>query len=294
MLLPTLSMILRMAVKAAGLSRWGADDTTIVLAYCVTLGFISADMLWESYGLGKDLWTLSSDQITSFFQDFYILQCLYNCVITLVKTSILFMFLRIFPDQKFRLVVWATQIFNLTVGVIFLLISLFQCRPINLAWRFWTGENDGQCISIGHVGMVQGTIYVLMDVWMLILPATQVWGLNMKRRKKFAVMFMFSLGLFLTVVSIIRIVTIKDLSKYPLNPTVAIIPAGIWTNIEVYVAVFTANIPNIRQFIWGFIIRRSEKEGITETEPEASHEKSPRRPPKTLTMELNETMDQTP
>lgn len=78
----------------------------------------------------------------------------------------------------------------------------------------------------------------------------------------------------LTVVSIIRILTIKELTKYPLNSTgrhsptpsftrcadvvssAFIMPAAMWTDIEVYVAVFVACIPNTRQFIWGVILRR--------------------------------------
>lgn len=105
------------------------------------------------------------------------------------------MYLRIFPDEKFRRVVWGTHAFNFSVGFIFLLITLFQCQPINLAWNFWTGETEGHCISIEQTGMAQGAISITLDLWMLGLPATQIWGLNMKRRKKIAVMFMFSLGL---------------------------------------------------------------------------------------------------
>lgn len=105
------------------------------------------------------------------------------------------MYLRIFPDENFRRVVWGTHAFNFSVGFICMLITMFQCHPVNLAWTFWTGETEGHCISIKQIGMEQGSIGVALDLWMLGLPATQIWGLNMKRRKKIAVMLMFSLGL---------------------------------------------------------------------------------------------------
>lgn len=40
--LPTLSFVLRMVVKGARLSSWGADDTTIVVAYVSA----SAEISW--------------------------------------------------------------------------------------------------------------------------------------------------------------------------------------------------------------------------------------------------------
>ncbi|TDZ27798.1 hypothetical protein C8035_v008745 [Colletotrichum spinosum] len=127
--------------------------------------------------------------------NFFILQLTYHCLMTLVKASILFMFLRIFPGRKFRIILWATQVFNLMVGLAFVLATIFQCSPISLAWTFWTGDFEGHCINIGITGASQCAVNIVLDIWLLILPATQVRNLNIKRRRKLAYMLMFSLGL---------------------------------------------------------------------------------------------------
>ncbi|KAI8309824.1 Satratoxin biosynthesis SC1 cluster protein 4, partial [Colletotrichum sp. SAR11_59] len=52
---------------------------------------------------------------------------------------------------------------------------------------------------------------------------------------------------------------ILEFKKYPLNPTVAMMPSVIWSDIELYVGIFTACIPNLRQFFVRFILGQSEK-----------------------------------
>ncbi|KAK1845887.1 CFEM domain-containing protein [Colletotrichum chrysophilum] len=157
----------------------------------------------------------------NFFKAFYALQVLYHSCIDLIKASILFMYLRIFhlPGEKVRIILWATLILNILNGLIFIFVGLFQCQPISLAWTFWTGEAMGKCIDIVQLALAHAGINIALDVWMLIIPATQIWSMNLATKKKFAIMFMFGLGLFLTVVSCYRITQILEFKKYPLNPT---------------------------------------------------------------------------
>ncbi|KAF5484485.1 Satratoxin biosynthesis SC1 cluster protein 4 [Colletotrichum siamense] len=260
-ILPTLSVILRVVTKFARLSPWGWDDYTILVSYVILLGYVSLHFYLENNGAGKDLWTLNERQIMNFFKAFYALQVLYHSCIDLIKASILFMYLRIFhlPGEKVRIVLWVTLILNILNGLIFILVGLFQCQPISLAWKFWTGEVTGKCIDIVQLALAHAGINIALDVWMLIIPATQIWNMNLATKKKFAIMFMFGLGLFLTVVCCYRITQILEFKKYPLNPTVAMMPSVIWSDIELYVGVFTACIPNLRQFFVRFILGQSEK-----------------------------------
>ncbi|KAK6226428.1 cfem domain-containing protein [Colletotrichum tabaci] len=260
-LLPTLSMVIRIITKLARLSTWGLDDYTIIVAYILLLAYTSLHMYLEHNGAGRDLWTLSDHQITVYFKAFYALQTLYHSCIDMVKASILFMYLRIFhlPDEKIRVALWITMGINILSGLSFIFVGLFQCQPISLAWTFWTGEATGKCVDIVLLALSHAGINITLDLWMLILPATQIWGMNLAVRKKVAIMAMFSLGLFLTIVSIIRIPAILYFRQHPLNPTVAMMPSVIWSDIELNVGVFTASIPNIRQFVVRFILRQSDK-----------------------------------
>ncbi|TKW55229.1 hypothetical protein CTA1_9419 [Colletotrichum tanaceti] len=148
---------------------------------------------------------------------------------------------------------------NILSGLAFIFVSLFRCQPISLAWTFWTGKATGKCIGIVYVALSHAGINIALDLCMLILPATQIWGMNLARRKKIAVISMFSLSLFITIVSAIRIPALLDFRKDPLNPTVAMMPIVIWSGVELNVGIFIACIPSIRQFFVRFILGHSEK-----------------------------------
>ncbi|KZL74541.1 cfem domain-containing protein [Colletotrichum incanum] len=295
--LPTLSIILRIITKFARLSPCGLDDYTIFVAYLLLVAYTSLHVYLEHNGAGRDLWTLTDDQITTYFKAFYALQTLYHSCIDMIKASILFMYLRIFhlPDEKIRIALWITMGINFMSGIIFIFVGLFQCQPVSLAWTFWTGEATGKCIDIVQLALSHAGINITLDLWMLVLPATQIWGMNLALRKKIAIMSMFSLGLFLTVVSIIRIPAILDFRKEPLNPTVAMMPSVIWSDIELNVGIFTACIPNLRQFFVRFILGQSEKKKRL-TSIALSNSEDPKSMPKsqTLTQQLSEldTMDE--
>ncbi|KAF6805962.1 CFEM domain-containing protein [Colletotrichum plurivorum] len=298
--LPTLSIVLRMVVKVARLSTWGWDDYSILLAYAILVTYVSMHFYLEDNGAGRDLFTLTDRQITNFFKGFYVLQHLYHSCIDLIKASILFMYLRIFhlPDEKIRIVLWITQGVNLTNGLIFIFVGVFQCQPISLAWTFWTGEATGKCIDIVKLALAHASINIGLDVWILILPLTQIWTMNLARKKKIGIIFMFSLGLFLTIVSCIRVTAILQFRSQPLNPTVAMMPSVIWADIELYVGVFTACIPNLRQFFVRFILRKSEKKtrlssAVSGDQSTKNSMASRSRKPPTLAQQLSEidTMD---
>ncbi|GJC87571.1 hypothetical protein ColLi_10409 [Colletotrichum liriopes] len=50
---------------------------------------------------------------------------------------------------------------------------------------------------MASIALSHGGLNVALDVWMLVLPAVQIWGLNMRLREKLGYMSMFCLGFFL-------------------------------------------------------------------------------------------------
>lgn len=145
-------------------------------------------------GLGRDVWTLRFEQITSFGRYFYVMEFLYFAQVTLLKLSLLFFYLRIFPGRPVRKVIWGTVVFNSLFGFIFVTVAIFQCKPISHYWTKWHGETPGSCININALGWSNAAISITLDCWMLAIPLSQLARLKMTWIKKVSVALMFCVG----------------------------------------------------------------------------------------------------
>ncbi|WYZ39851.1 hypothetical protein EsH8_IV_000192 [Colletotrichum jinshuiense] len=246
--LPTFFIVVRVSNKWMKLSSWGWDDATIIGAYIVLAAFLPAAYLAEDSGAGRDIWTLKPDQITQFLLLFLIFGMLYMTCIALIKSSILFLYLRIFPDERFRKILWCTQVFNLLLWISFISTTFASCQPLNFFWNGWTKETEGKCFNLNAFAMCHGAINVALDFWILILPSTQVLGLRMQLKRKIGVLLMFGVGIFLTAVSAYRIKALLIFAT-SYNLTADSFQSSLWSHIELCVGIFVACLPSTRQ-LW--------------------------------------------
>lgn len=158
-----------------------------------------------NYGLGKDIWTVPFENITSILKIYYFDEDLYLTALPLVKISILFFYLRIFPQDWFRYGCFATMAACVGYGIAFLLVSVFQCSPIDLAWDHWDGEHSGRCNNINAQAWTSAAINVILDVVVLALPMPVIAKLELNKRKKALILLMFSTGFVVTIISILRL-----------------------------------------------------------------------------------------
>ncbi|OHW98977.1 CFEM domain-containing protein [Colletotrichum incanum] len=300
--LPTFFMMGRLTNKWLRVSPWGWDDTTIIVAYFTT---DSNSLIAERAGAGRDIWALTPDQITELLlvamniprkalntnvrQIWYIFGVLYFVSLAFIKISIIFLYFRIFPDEKFRKALWLTQVFNVLLLISFVAAQLALCQPLKLAWVGWTKEIEGKCFNRNVFIILHGAINVALDLWMLILPLTQLYGLHMQIRKKLGVMLMFSIGILavliirsLTAVSAYRIKAVLVFAKsYNVSASADSLETALWSHIELCVGVVVACLPSTRQ-VWTrffpIILKFAQNsKSVTSTELSQSSEPSVQR-----------------
>ncbi len=112
----------------------------------------------------------------------------------MVKISIIFFYLRIFPGNIFRIVLWCTQLFNFLLGTAFITAAFLQCTPLSFFWAGWDGEHQGQCFNMNAMAWSHAAINIALDVWSLALPATQIYDMNIPVQKKTQVLLLFGFG----------------------------------------------------------------------------------------------------
>lgn len=145
-------------------------------------------------GLGRDVWTLTPQNITDFLYYFYLMAILYFTQVMLVKLCLLIFYLRIFPSQEVRRLLWGTIICDVLFGIIFFFLAIFQCSPISYFWQNWDGEHEGKCLDINAIAWANAGISIALDLWMLVIPMAQLKNLKLHWKKKIGVGLMFCVG----------------------------------------------------------------------------------------------------
>lgn len=153
-------------------------------------------------------------------QGFFAFEIVYSVTLASIKASILFLYLRIFGSitETFRQILWGTQIFNVAVCITFVIVNLNQCKPLSYFWYGWDGRHPGYCIDLSAMALSHAALNIAIDVWMLVLPATQIYRLNLQKRQKAGIMSMFGVGIFITIVSAVRLKSVATFS-HSWNPT---------------------------------------------------------------------------
>ncbi|RHZ61788.1 putative integral membrane protein [Aspergillus thermomutatus] len=250
--------------------QFGMDDLAMILTMSLVIPLSALSVVLADSGLGKDIWTVSPDHITHILYVYFYDECLYLSIIPLTKISILLFYLRVFPARSFRIMTYAVIGLNTCYLIVFVLISVFQCKPIKGAWLHWDGEGHYSCNNINAQGWAAAAINMALDLIVMALPLRELYRLNLSLRKKLFVMSMFSLGLFVTLVSIIRLNSLIHFASTD-NLTWDYVEIGYWSTIEVHVGVICACLPAIRA-----LMRRLCPSMFGDTTPAASKQSGSR------------------
>lgn len=184
----------------------------------------------------------------------------------LTKVSILYFYLRIFPQPLFQRLTYACMALVVVPSVIFLVLQIIQCRPIRLAWEFWMSPDEPyECFDLSLLAFSSASLSIAQDFVMLLLPLPWLWQLNLKLRRKLGIMLMFSLGIFVLVTSAVRLRYLVKLSSST-NPAWDYTDPILWSGIEVAVSIAVACLPSIRVLLhkvlpqlWSGITSRSNR-----------------------------------
>ncbi|KXJ85681.1 hypothetical protein Micbo1qcDRAFT_106190, partial [Microdochium bolleyi] len=225
----------------------GFDDWAILGMILVCIPSAALNIKLGQYGMGKDIWTLTPTQITNFAFTFYLTTFLYFAEVAILKLSLLFFYLRIFPDPGFRRLLWATVVISCLFGLAFILAAIFQCTPLNYAWEqvFDLSQAGGRCNDGNALAWANASISIALDLWMLYLPLSQVSTLNLHWKKKIGVAAMVVVGTFVTVISIVRLATLVEFAKSS-NITYEFFNVSIWSCVEISVGIMCACMPTLR------------------------------------------------
>lgn len=131
---------------------------------------------------------------TDFLQWINVLGMIYSLTILPTKASILLLYLRMFSVSR---IIRAIIHINLWANIMFYIacffLQLLQSMPREAIWNPWF--EGARCVNMQQVRLFSAVLNAVSDFAILILPISTVRKLNLKRKKKMALVAVFATGL---------------------------------------------------------------------------------------------------
>ncbi|RJE22111.1 hypothetical protein PHISCL_05550 [Aspergillus sclerotialis] len=221
---------------------FGWDDGLIIAALLCS-GPLNI-MMFPLYvvGLGRNMWTLSFDNITKVFQYMYIAEVFYMPAEALTQLSFLFFYIRVFPTKSISWIAYVLIVVSIMFGISNTFVMIFQTTPVTFFWNGWTGEYKGTSIQINDYSWYKAAMQIVTDLCILSLPIHPLMGLSLTLKKKARIFLMFCAGFLITVVSCLRLQSLIKFAKST-NATYDNAPAVYWSVVECDIAIICACMP---------------------------------------------------
>ncbi|KAE8421934.1 hypothetical protein BDV36DRAFT_291750 [Aspergillus pseudocaelatus] len=189
-------IILRILSRLWTVRKLWWDDWMHILAgvFAIPLSIFGNFCVSQGFGLHLyDIKVESLTQITDLFFWWYMCQVFWPFTVFFVKMSILLLYLRIFPIALFRRFDFLCIGFLIVSFLVTTPMAIWQCRPLRAAWDY--DIDNARCLKIASVAYANASLNIITEVLILILPLPVLRTLHVPRRKKIALISVFSVGI---------------------------------------------------------------------------------------------------
>ncbi|EHA55081.1 hypothetical protein MGG_01867 [Pyricularia oryzae 70-15] len=166
----------------------GWDDLCLLLAwFCTIVMGIIIGVPLQRAALGRDLWTLSKQQLIDTGYWIYVAEPIYMSSHAFLKASFLFFYLRVFGLVgsvsyffglcPMRPLLLGTLWVNLVIGIIIVGLSIGQCTPISYSWTQWAEDSPGSCIQSGQLLCATGDTTASSDNPGMMMSNSATWSM---------------------------------------------------------------------------------------------------------------------
>ncbi|KAI0885714.1 MFS general substrate transporter [Annulohypoxylon maeteangense] len=240
------------------------DDYFIIVAWCIAFALTFSIGMAAGRGLGRHDKDIPSQDWVTLRNCEYAFSILYNPALMATKTSVLIFYLRLSKNTQrvMRIASWAVLTIVNLAGVVLTFINLFQCRPVAAAYD--TVTEPAYCIPLLTQFLCSAPVNVLTDLAILALPLPVLTSMRLPRRQKIILIFTFALGIFVTVVDVVRIYYLEQAItmtsteiESEKGPIIGHSPefawnaslSFMWSSLEVNVGIVCACIPTLKPLI---------------------------------------------
>ncbi|KAI1868287.1 hypothetical protein JX265_007110 [Neoarthrinium moseri] len=246
-------LALRLYVRSFMSKALGVDDLFAVLAYGCLVALSAFEIRSVQFGSGAHIQFVPGPLVAHFFESLVNNTLIYFFGTGLMRLSIVAFLPRLAQDLTspiFNKLVYGIGIVIIvqTLGCFF--YRLTECTPIKDIWLVPTTPGLN-CVSpqqensmmVGHQA-----VGIMIDFALLALPIWVVHTKMLFSQRKIQVILVFSVGVFVLVTGIIRIVMLKTL-LFLEDLTFNMSTIGPWTDLEGHVGLWCASFPALQPIL---------------------------------------------
>ncbi|KAK7954199.1 hypothetical protein PG996_015085 [Apiospora saccharicola] len=196
------------------------------------------------FALGKHLVTIRPQRLAHYFRSVWYTALFYHLSLCLIKASILFLYIRMLKGyDNLRRASWIVLALVAMGAGGTLVVMVTACIPLRKKWDQTTEHIDGYCHPVGVWWAATG-FQALSDVVIFVMPLPTIYSLRLPRRQKLGLVAVFAVGLFVCLISIMRIVWIHRATDPDFTYTGASIAE--WSCIELSTAIVCASLMTLK------------------------------------------------
>ncbi|KAI5919083.1 hypothetical protein F4810DRAFT_519394 [Camillea tinctor] len=239
--------LLRCYTRLGLVKAFGADDWTMMAATVSFILFVTCAITGIHYGTGRHFADLETPNIEKAMMYWWLCYVWYCLTMIASKISIGIFLLRIAVQRIHHYIIYVNLLLTVVTGMVFFFVTLFQCNPIPYFWLRFDGTTQGSCIDVGIIAALTylySAFSVMCDFTFAILPIFLIWGLQMDKRTKFALIPILSMGCVASSAVVVRLAYIKDF----MDPDFlwATVDIAVWSTTEQGLAITAGSLATLR------------------------------------------------
>ncbi|KAL7918870.1 hypothetical protein ACQKWADRAFT_323457 [Trichoderma austrokoningii] len=224
---------------SSGANLWW-DDYLILFAVPQGIGMLVIQGLYAPMGVGRPL-TETLPNLVVILQLTLSYALIYTLCISTVKLSVLFFYLRVFPNKHMRVATKIVIVFISVWALANILMFFLLCHPFAASYNLAIpGSKCGHQIS---AFIAVGVYNIVSDFVVLTLPLRTIWTLNTKKQMKLSLSAPFLVGLLVSAVAVARIIILTHLELANITGTMAWV--DFLLTLEVELGIICVSIPMV-------------------------------------------------
>ncbi|CAG8951371.1 hypothetical protein HYFRA_00007283 [Hymenoscyphus fraxineus] len=243
----TASIILRLVAKRKNRQQLTGEDYTIFLAQFFLYVFIVLSIMAIFFGgVGHHTYDLPESMVPTFVKILLAIRVTHTVTVSLVKISICLFYTRIFFTNAFAVASRTAIGIILTWMTATIMTFFLICAPLPFYWDHTIV--GGKCGNQRAAFTTIGTVDLITDIIVFILPIPMIWRLQISKDNKVALSGVFGLGLSTVIICVLRVMTLVRVDQ---DVTYSAAPPLLWSFLEPAVGITVACGPLIGPLLRG-------------------------------------------